>query len=541
MKRYSRENVKFMAEIPSVNITNKCHHAEESKDPKNLGLNKHTANVDKVRSLSTTEILTAIHEAKDVVKETHNLCRHLASEVLVFLISDTDRIHERENQYEVPVAYALKGYCLTSSVLREMIDKVLYKCFTTGLYVPAISFDGQWSKLSVRMKNDFPLTMLQLQKDVFKEAKSKDSKEIINMLVNSNCVKAQTLTEVCEQTFIDIKEDQNGHFISIDIYRSKNNLHTWRTSATTNKYIKLNRKKNNKSQKEKSELENTSASVSTVLEELSPDDRNNIQDDLIQRIENMRDSTPSVNMNEVDLSTLFDDAQSKPEINDNFQTSNHDIVDNCEEVGEEKHHTAPEEDDMETQTVQWLNDLDKENMLEVLKHHSKANVRKWKDLSIERFNSKLISEIEIERSFTKHELSICLETLSTKLKESNIHFSISWQKKKIVSLMYNLSIGNLECVHSMHSKTIRNKKCKTVAKLSKLCMQEIKKFPKHILSCIYAEYLYPSKLSNWQEQSPFSVQTNIDGIVQPLTWYSIPEYVPETFTYLFAFIDCHHC
>ncbi|CAG2203957.1 unnamed protein product [Mytilus edulis] len=76
--------------------------------------------------------------------------------------------------------------------------------------------------------------------------------------------------------------------------------------------------------------------------------------------------------------------------------------------------------------------------------------------------------------------------------------------------------------------------------LKKLCTIEIDKFPKHILNIIYAEHIFPGRFNDWQQHSPFAKKTLISGIEQAVTWYSIPEYIPERYMYQFNLLDCHH-
>ncbi|VDI45653.1 Hypothetical predicted protein [Mytilus galloprovincialis] len=73
-----------------------------------------------------------------------------------------------------------------------------------------------------------------------------------------------------------------------------------------------------------------------------------------------------------------------------------------------------------------------------------------------------------------------------------------------------------------------------------MCIIEIDKFPKHILNIIYAEHIFPGRFNDWQQHSPFAKKTLISGIEQAVTWYSMPEYIPERYMYQFNLLDCHH-
>jgi hypothetical protein len=60
-----------------------------------------------------------------------------------------------------------------------MLESVLCECAKRGLYVPVCSFDGQWSRITVRGQNDSPLTLLQLQKDMYRDVRKMSVGQII--------------------------------------------------------------------------------------------------------------------------------------------------------------------------------------------------------------------------------------------------------------------------------------------------------------------------------------------------------------------------
>ena len=69
-----------------------------------------------------------------------------------------------------------------------MLFHVVDECEKRNLHVPIISFDGQWYQVLVRDSNGYPPTKLQLQKDVFAEAKKTSKSEIINYIVFANMI-----------------------------------------------------------------------------------------------------------------------------------------------------------------------------------------------------------------------------------------------------------------------------------------------------------------------------------------------------------------
>lgn len=183
IKEFCEENVTFLAEVPSLKAISECNHPSVSQKEEEIGHHSHNEmNKDKrtlaLQECTIPDMLTNWYEMKESLLEANSLGRHLASEVLVFLISDLDRVHKRERQHAVPVAYALKGYSLTSDLLREMLDEVLKRCFELGLYVPAVSYDGQWSKVSVRSSSGAPLTMFNCKKMSIRKLKRRQKRKL---------------------------------------------------------------------------------------------------------------------------------------------------------------------------------------------------------------------------------------------------------------------------------------------------------------------------------------------------------------------------
>jgi hypothetical protein len=63
-----------------------------------------------------------------------------------------------------PIAFAFKGYSMKTETMRNMIRDVLTSLFLSGIYVPVVSYDGQWAKLAFQTSEGDPLTLLELHK-----------------------------------------------------------------------------------------------------------------------------------------------------------------------------------------------------------------------------------------------------------------------------------------------------------------------------------------------------------------------------------------
>ena len=200
LKKYSSEKVTKLCEVSSTKAI-QCIHQTSSNEP---GHQQHESCLKMTdNEVSVTELQNTVQKSEEIVKTAWHLSRTRASEVLVFLIANLDRVHMPEIHHASPVAYAFKGYSMRSDVMRNMIECVLQECYERGLYTPVVSFDGQWFSLAIRDSSGKPLTMLQLQKDVNAEAKRKSKND-------ANKLYASEFHDVIEKVDISYSIDDNG-------------------------------------------------------------------------------------------------------------------------------------------------------------------------------------------------------------------------------------------------------------------------------------------------------------------------------------------
>ena len=191
------ENTKLIAEVPSLKNTIEARDCTSTEGPYILPPNvckDHSANVNSV----TSQLRLLTQTSKILIEDTHELQRKKAMELLDFVISDTDRIHNPNKLNQIPVAYALKGYSLTCEVLQDMIEEVMDKYKMHNIEIVGNCFDGQWSKLT-RDKNSQPLTHLQFQKECWskycKQSKANLTQKLVDFckVTKDSLAKASTM------------------------------------------------------------------------------------------------------------------------------------------------------------------------------------------------------------------------------------------------------------------------------------------------------------------------------------------------------------
>ncbi|XP_052268567.1 uncharacterized protein LOC127869949 [Dreissena polymorpha] len=120
-----------------------------------------------------------LESVQDFHARRYELKREKASESIVFICSDLNRSWDKNTRYNVPVAWLTKGYSLDTQTMRQISEGVHMKCHAAGIHIPCQSFDGQWHNIVTRTIDNKPLTILQLQKDVWREVEQMRKQTII--------------------------------------------------------------------------------------------------------------------------------------------------------------------------------------------------------------------------------------------------------------------------------------------------------------------------------------------------------------------------
>jgi hypothetical protein len=175
LKMYGEENVKKPTKYSEEQKELKKKIEERSKSVQMIGRFKSIVHSNtepdmepfKSRSISVQKLVATIHEVKILTENHYEINRERASEAVVYLLCDLDRSWDKERVKWAPVAWFPKGYSLTTKTIRDITEEVHTCAHNNGIHVPCSSFDGQWHGIVIRSTDNKPLTILQLQKDVW--------------------------------------------------------------------------------------------------------------------------------------------------------------------------------------------------------------------------------------------------------------------------------------------------------------------------------------------------------------------------------------
>ena len=524
--KFCRSRVQLVAEVKSK-IAKACQHASDE-----TGRIYHE-NINTFQDeVVLTEVQRVFIRGSDAVKTSDSLCSHKASEVLVFLLADLDRIHKPEIPNAYPIAYALKGYSMKASVMRNMIEDVFQELFLKGLYTPVVSYDGQWSVLAYRAKDGKALTLLELQKQVYNEVKNMKKGDLTKFIFETGVVKANEdlATEIDYSYCAERKAVEIAHNRGIKLFQPSSNIH---------QIIVSSKRKEAKGTKGDSILEQhdnydiTSVVPTEALDNLNDEELKVLQNvnskSLSEQQSTGRQNTIALG-DTIFMTTVLDSQDSQLDKQEEFCE---DITEHIEQMdlGEDLVHVNDGKEQLSRQVI--LDNYDIECMLVSLQSNDKANIV-WKSKHVDEFKLILLATEKAKKELSKFEMTLCLETVSDKMKKANIRYSRHWNKSKLANLLHT-AITQISVEQSMPIKT----RCRrNPDKLATLCKKKINGLPKSVLNAVVAEHKIVDSIDQWREESPFTPVTEVGN--QPIKWFSHPEYNSRTMSYMFSLLDVHH-
>ena len=133
LQDYLDNNSKVLLEVPNMKISDESCKLEKGDGP------YYIPPIENYRNVSPQTIAAKLKSicrtTYDLIKEAYELQRRKVTEILAFVISDMDRIHDRQHPNQIPVACALKLYSLSTDTLCKITDMVRNKCAEYGIDV----------------------------------------------------------------------------------------------------------------------------------------------------------------------------------------------------------------------------------------------------------------------------------------------------------------------------------------------------------------------------------------------------------------------
>ena len=122
-------------------------------------------------------------ETELLLQKIHNVLKLQATELLVFMISDKDRLQDSLASNSMPLAYALKGRCLSNSELRYLIKKVRNTLHERKIKVLCEIYDGQWQYRAMYDQDGNPLNRLRVSISTWSRISKLSKSRIVDELM----------------------------------------------------------------------------------------------------------------------------------------------------------------------------------------------------------------------------------------------------------------------------------------------------------------------------------------------------------------------
>ena len=156
LKIFITQNTRLLCELPCIKgetiIGMSCQNDFPFCDTPDLNI----VPICSADLMKTT--LIAAEECVLMLKRINTILRVEATEALMFIITNSDRLGSGGMSTSLPLAYALKGNSLNNAQLRYLINKCRNILKERNIKVLVECYDGQWHKTVVYSQDGEPLT-----------------------------------------------------------------------------------------------------------------------------------------------------------------------------------------------------------------------------------------------------------------------------------------------------------------------------------------------------------------------------------------------
>ena len=121
--------------------------------------------------------------ADELLHKIHKVLRLQATELLVFMISDKDRLQDSSAPNSMPLAYALKCRCLSNSELSYLINKVRNTLHERKIKMLCEIYLGQWQYRVMHNQDGNPLNRLRVPTSTWSRISRLSKSRIVDKLM----------------------------------------------------------------------------------------------------------------------------------------------------------------------------------------------------------------------------------------------------------------------------------------------------------------------------------------------------------------------
>ena len=507
LKEFSRKKSTLAIEIPV--LTGLDRKAEQRHSRDNLyryvaDLSTETVDGESVNK----EIFELCQESYKLIVKAHNLQRRKASEVLLFVCTDSDREFNKDKPTSIPIAYAMKGKSIRIVTARKMLNVVRDRLKDIGQSVLCEAVDGQWSGIVFRDEKVRPLTLFELQRDSWMKFGTMSKEKLLQFIQDLSYVSYDD-KEHCSQIDIDYFSLHRYGNIEVDIqpYRDEEGvvmrrlfMHSYCGPYNQGAALRFLR---TPSKDARSDVWVTPLGVSNNLLQVLGIQPGGLQ----QHPRQDMDSDPENDDDDDD---------------DHLQNLRSDVVDESERSPDiSTSHNQRTGVNVSAETIQYVLLSSHKHILEeiLITLLCSPSQNRWNSVTCSEFYDIALSSTHaIHERLTTHDLDIVINVLRKwESKDCPVGIKLNEQKLRKANQL-GFILGHTDLIEPKK----RTPKMKTLVDLSLDCAKVL--VPTAVLRVALATFDFRIKLPLWMDKSPVPISYEIP--VEPFSFdvFSYPEY-----------------
>ena len=546
IERFLKQNVHFLGEFRSTKAI-ECVHYFDSQHAKNVDnvYRKHvpTSVTSDDDAPSILDIEQALHNAETAINDAFVLTRQRATDVIVFMLSDLDRVKSiNEAPLAIPVFYGLAGSSISSDIIRNLTNFIRKFLKDKGIHVLTQGFDGQMCPLAVCDNEGYGLSLLKEQKDFFRQI-SRLSKQQIASTIESIVFeeKRECTAQLPSGTFdifpdIDAIEDA----IKLDI-KLLNHMLVRAVHASLELV---------KPYKPEIDQENWAAeSLDALRQCIHVDVRGRghlISNHQPSEVNHVQCNETGHNIfagfegdiNDQVLMSFLEEIETEeivcnPRIKDVSESNVDGLGDVLSQMEQDRPPVEETHDEMNYNSPTKCMQDDTKGYLQViltsLQTASQKLHDKWRHTTIDELDHKLGNANIIKNSMTLEDLRTIVKALKSEPILTGCDLKLLHYKADYVNLLSQL-FGDKSTIESKSPQSQTKKQLKHILE---------SRLKKHALNVVLCTLLWPRKISDWYKKGFFPNKTEILGTDQTVTWLTQPERDQDGQP-VFTLLDFHH-
>ena len=163
---FLEQNTSFQVEVPLVlghedTILSGSPSESPYHIPVEISQEKHLC-----QSEIDSKVANIVANLPEIVVEAHQCIRKPASEIVAFMLTNSDRKSTLENYCSTIIGFGLKGKSMRTSILKKMVTEIRRDCSANDIRIAAECYDGQWHQHVVTDCDGNPLTRFGFLKQI---------------------------------------------------------------------------------------------------------------------------------------------------------------------------------------------------------------------------------------------------------------------------------------------------------------------------------------------------------------------------------------